>query len=80
MRAGDNHFYWVSIEQINERSINNEIGMKSGSPAALTASMHDDNSVYVTAGASSRCGFGSVVSGMPNPVGGRWSISPSRSK
>jgi pimeloyl-ACP methyl ester carboxylesterase len=48
MRAGDNHFYWVSIEQIQERSINKEIGMKMGSPAALTANMHEDNSVFVT--------------------------------
>jgi pimeloyl-ACP methyl ester carboxylesterase len=47
MRVGDNHFYWVSIEEIHEKFVNHEIGMKLGSPAALQASMRDNNQVFV---------------------------------
>jgi pimeloyl-ACP methyl ester carboxylesterase len=47
MRAGDNHFYWISLEQIQDRYLNNEIGLRKGAPAALQASVRDNNSVYV---------------------------------
>jgi pimeloyl-ACP methyl ester carboxylesterase len=47
MREGDNHFYWASIEQILDKYVNKEIGMKLGSPAALQATVRDGNSVYV---------------------------------
>jgi pimeloyl-ACP methyl ester carboxylesterase len=49
MRAEDNRFYWVSIEQINDKNVNHEIGMKVGTPAALQASVRDNNSVFVNA-------------------------------
>ncbi|HEX4591898.1 MAG TPA: hypothetical protein VH120_18310, partial [Gemmataceae bacterium] len=49
MREGDNHFYWVSIEQILDKYVNHEIGMKVGSPAGLEARVRDGNSVYVNA-------------------------------
>jgi len=78
MRAEDNRFYWVSIEQINDKSVNHEIGMKVGSPAALQASVRDNNSVFVNARGSNRCGSGSAASGTPNRVGGRWWTSASR--
>jgi pimeloyl-ACP methyl ester carboxylesterase len=47
MRPTDNHFYWVSVEQINEKYVNNEFGFKRGSPAALQALVRDNNHVYV---------------------------------
>jgi pimeloyl-ACP methyl ester carboxylesterase len=49
MREGDNHFYWVSIEQILDKFVNHEIGMRTGSPAALQANLRDGNSVYLNA-------------------------------
>jgi pimeloyl-ACP methyl ester carboxylesterase len=49
MREGDNHFYWVSIEQILDKYVNHDIGMKVGSPAGLEARIRDGNSVYVNA-------------------------------
>jgi pimeloyl-ACP methyl ester carboxylesterase len=47
MRPGDNHFYWVSVEQIHEKYVNNEVGMKRGSAAALQAQVRDGNQVFV---------------------------------
>jgi pimeloyl-ACP methyl ester carboxylesterase len=49
MREVDNRFYWVSIEQINSKNVNHDIGMKIGTPAAFTAAVRDGNSVYVNA-------------------------------
>jgi predicted esterase len=38
MRAGDNHFYWLSTDAINERCLNSVVGWKNTvTPATLTA-------------------------------------------
>lgn len=47
MRAGDNHFYWVSIENISDKAINREVGSRAGNPATLQAQVRDDNHVHV---------------------------------
>jgi hypothetical protein len=47
MRPGDNRFYWVTVEQINEKYVNTEIGMKIGTPASLSAQIRDGNHIVV---------------------------------
>jgi pimeloyl-ACP methyl ester carboxylesterase len=47
MRAGDNHFYWLSVESINEKYVNHEIGRKIGSPAALQAQIRENNQIFI---------------------------------
>jgi pimeloyl-ACP methyl ester carboxylesterase len=49
MREGDNRFYWVSLEQVNPKSVNHEIGIRNGSPAAFTAAVRDNNAVFINA-------------------------------
>jgi pimeloyl-ACP methyl ester carboxylesterase len=47
MRQEDNHFYWLSIEQIHEKYVNENVGTRTGSPAALQAHVRDNNRIYI---------------------------------
>lgn len=46
-RPGDNHFYWLSIEQIHDKYVNEHFGSRSGTAAALQAQARDNNQIFI---------------------------------
>jgi pimeloyl-ACP methyl ester carboxylesterase len=56
MRAGDNRFYWITAEEINERNLNSSVGTRNGTPAAFTAQIRDGNHIVINSRGIKRMG------------------------